>query len=76
MAKKAQEQKPKQQKRNKKQKKKLTPEEISRIMWMNARESYRHQVERNRPSWITSDDMIDSTNYFDPDENYNPFKGW
>jgi hypothetical protein len=64
------EKKPKQ----KKDKKQMTPEEISRIMWMNSRNSYRHQVERSRPSWITSDDVLDGTNYIDPDDYYNPWR--
>lgn len=62
--------------KTKKQKRKLTPEEASRLMWMQARNSYRHRVERSRPSWITSDDMIDGVNYYDPDENFNPFRGY
>mgnify|MGYP006421635569 CR=1 FL=1 len=66
--------KKKQAKTKKKEKKILTPEEISRMMWMNARESYRHQVEKARPAWITSDDVLDGTNYIDPSDYYNPWR--
>ena len=57
-------------------KKPLSPEEVSRIMWMNARNSHRHQVERSRPAWITSDDMLDGVNYIDPSDYYNPYRGY
>tara|TARA_A100001201_G_scaffold142982_1_gene142818 strand:+ start:1252 stop:1494 length:243 start_codon:yes stop_codon:yes gene_type:complete len=60
--------------KKKKQKKPLAPEEVSKIMWMNARNSHRHQVERSRPSWITSDDVLDGTNYIDPEDYYNPYR--
>ena len=75
MEKKEEKKQKKQSKNNKKEKRPLTPEEISRIMWMNARNSHRHQVERSRPSWITSDDVLDGTNYIDPSDYYNPYRG-
>lgn len=74
MQKKSQQKKTKKTNKRKKDKKPLTPQEISRIMWMNARDSYRHQIERSRPAWITSDDMLDSTNYIDPSDYYNPYR--
>ena len=78
MAKKETKQKRKQKSKYKinktnKNKKEMTPEEFSRIMWMNARNSRRHQVERSRPAWITSDDVLDGTNYIDPEDYYNPY---
>lgn len=46
-------------------------------MWMNISESDRTYLEKTRPAWVSSDDILDGKgSYIDPDEYYNPYRGW